>query len=955
MAPSPAAVSPVSCPNRHFRAQDMSITPIADAIEKDVTDEARRHGLVLWLDTDRLYGQVAERMAGKQDAAIPVVCFRGSYLETMLALESHGGEEARRAMILHLPGLTEELLRQSPLYEYRVMGRVHTVSLERILRAVATGQALPHAIDSLAARPGLTVEAAESWLAEQVQGLGDDTILRAMPIETVVESLLGCRDDQTAFVAVEDIASHLHRSLGMDPTWRDWFPLGARPTVRKLLAFQLAGWLMAVEYVHDLNRPPALPQLKRLKDLPEAAISTCRTVIAGIRTRYAELYAPLADKVELELAGELAEMAAADLGRIDTFRAEEARVLKEAVDQLMTGRFAEAAEWARHRLDSASLWLKLDPKRAQAWNLVAKAAAFGNLIDAHARPLEGCRSVDEAVERYKQASAVDGTHRQFEQERFDCLDPYLAHFREFSEVVELLRSRYRVWADGLASAFADLCRERGFLPDDHLRQRNLFDDEIMPLVQTGDKVAFLMVDALRYEMAAELRDSLDEGGKVDIRLDARLAELPTVTSVGMNALPPVTQAGRLRPILDGRTITGFRTGDFSVRGWPDRARAIGSRAIGQAVPVLTMAQVCDPCDKSAEKALKASKLVVVRALDIDDAGETELGLAAFSSILEQLRSACRHLANLGVKHFVITADHGFLLLDPTRPTADGFPQAERRHALLTAYQSAPDSVCVSLQSLGYEGDEGWLLFRSDTAVFQAARAGATFVHGGNSLQERVIPVLTISREPVGKRRKAQAPAWKIEARRGADAMGMYRIELVLGQAEAQLGFVCTELAVALKCDLRPDVRAVIKDVVNGRVERGRILVSSADRTEVFFTLEGSAGGRVQLTADAIDGAAAPETLADWFDVVATTVPHSAPSSAIPAGWDAEIADDGARRVFRHLEAHGIVSEEEVIRILGTPRAARRFTLEFETWKEKLPFRVRVETGDNGKRYVKENA
>lgn len=931
----------------------MSITPIADAIEKDVTDEARRHGLVLWLDPDGIYAQVAARMAGRKGAAIAVVCFQGSFLETMLALETHGGEDTRRALILHLPKMTEELLRQSPLYEYRVMGRVHAVSLERIVRDVAAGQALPNAIDDVLARPGLTVEAVESWLAEQVMGLGDDTILRAMPVETIVESVLGCRDDQTVFVAVEEIAGHLHRVVGMDPTWREAFAVGVQATVRKRLAFQLAGWLMAVEYVHDLNRAPAQPRLKRLKDLPDAAIAACRTVIAGIRSRYPQLYAQLADKVELELTDELAEMAAADLGHIDTFRAEDSRVLKEAVGQLMTGRFAEAAEWARHRLESASLWLRLDPKRAQAWNLVAKAAAFGNLIDAQARPLENCRSVDEAVERYTQASAIDRIHRQFEQERFDCLDPYLPHFREFSEIVELLRSRYRAWADDLAAAFAELCRERGFLPDDHLRQRNLFDDEVMPLLQTGDKVAFLMVDALRYEMAAELRDSLDEGSKVDIRLEARLAELPTVTSVGMNVLPPVTQAGRLRPILDGRTITGFRTGDFSVRGWPDRARAIGSRAIGHAAPVLTLAQVCDPGDKATEKALKAAKLVVIRARDIDDAGEADLGLAAFSSILEQLRSACRHLANLGVKHFVITADHGFLLLDPTSRVVEGFPQAERRHALLEAYQTAPESVCVSLQSLGYEGDEGWLLLRSDTAVFQAARAGATFVHGGNSLQERVIPVLTISREPAGKRRKAQLPTWRLDARRGADAMGMYRVELMLSQAEAQLGFVGNEVAVALKCDLRPDVRAVIKDVVNGRVERGRILLSPADRTEVFFTLEGTAGGRVQLTADAIDGAAAPETLSDWFDVVATTVSASAPSAATPAGWDAEIEDEGARRVFRHIEAHGVASEEEVIRILGTPRAARRFTLEFDAWKVKIPFRVRIETGDNGKRYVRE--
>lgn len=72
----------------------------------------------------------------------------------------------------------------------------------------------------------------------------------------------------------------------------------------------------------------------------------------------------------------------------------------------------------------------------------------------------------------------------------------------------------------------------------------------------------------------------------------------------------------------------------------------------------------------------------------------------------------------------------------------------------------------------------------------------------------------------------------------------------------------------------------------------------------------------------------------------------------------KVLEDGADgasadRFFAQLETHGAVSEEEAVRIFGSPRAFRRFSLEFEGHLPKLPFSVRIEIGDGGKRYVRE--
>ncbi len=48
-----------------------------------------------------------------------------------------------------------------------------------------------------------------------------------------------------------------------------------------------------------------------------------------------------------------------------------------------------------------------------------------------------------------------------------------------------------------------------------------------------------------------------------------------------------------------------------------------------------------------------------------------------------------------------------------------------------------------------------------------------------------------------------------------------------------------------------------------------------------------------------------------------------------------------------------MTEEEMVGILGSARAFRRFSLDFEEHERKLPFRVRIEAGEGGKRYVRE--
>ena len=276
-------------------------------------------------------------------------------------------------------------------------------------------------------------------------------------------------------------------------------------------------------------------------------------------------------------------------------------------------------------------------------------------------------------------------------------------------------------------------------------------------------------------------------------------------------------------------------------------------------------------------------------------------------------------------------------------------------------------VNVSLSALGYDGLEGHLLFREDTAVFATGNAGATFVHGGNSLQERVIPVLTVKRSrPGGKTHTA----YSVEAQQQKDAVGLRRVKVrvkVAPDDTGQLAFVAArEVALAIRAVGQPEVSSVLKDLSGpGTIRDGALRLPIAEEwSEVFFTLEGASSEPVRIELFHPEGTERVQgcQLEEWFQVDwrQGAAPKEVPggeATPVPEERALDWADElpeGPREVFRHLAAHGSITEEEVTRMLGgSPRAFRRFSVQFEEHARRVPFRVRIEAGVEGKRYVRE--
>lgn len=942
-------------------------SPISAFLEKDLRDQVRRHGVVVWLDLDGHYTAFVDRLASRTDLPYAVHAFRGSHLALMLEMERLCGGTDRARVLIHLPGFNEENIRRTPLLETWAAGVRYRKKLDTLVTEAAAGLVKPELIAAFRNQPGWTLEDADRWLADLLDAPDDGGLaahLRAMKPTALFDDLL----------AGGMLAGRVREPAALEALWKQasawtglqegWLCTALPPhpegEVRPAdIAFAVASWVLAVEYVDDLQRPPVDRRLQAARDLPRGVVDICRQVAADLRERHGLFYQRTADETEGWLVEELAVARAEDLGRIDTFRFEEDRVLQAAIEALEGERWDAVLTWARARLDGRSFWLR-ESARQSAWHLVQAAARLGEAL-TRAGPALKATSLEGALDRYTEVGAeVDRAHRHLEQRRAALLFPQLPRFEEIRERLDAMRELVRTWADLMARDFSLLCRRQGFLPPSSLQQRTLFEEVVRPLTQEPGTTALFLVDALRYEMALDLLQEWEGLPATTVSLKARLAELPTVTEVGMNVLAPVASGGRLAPAISGGAIRGFSAGDYRVHNPETRGRAMWARAGGATCPWFTLPEVLDRDAPSLKLAVSRARLVVVHSLELDRAGENGVGPQVFDHVLMRIRSAWRLLREAGVRRFVLTADHGFLLVDET---ARRIPHGRKidpapRYVVSPLAADHTGEVRVALADLGYADVDDHLMFPESTALFDTGNRATSFVHGGNSLQERVIPVLTVThRSALGT--DTLRYGILAQAREGVAGMNclVARVEI---QAQEALAFGGTrEVELALRVREDPQATVELCQVRGGaRLAAGTLRATVGQEFELFFKITAANLNRVcvELYHPTSTMEVTPCPLEARF-VAVGPARASSPTAAVPGtpSWLGALPAGGVRQVFEHIAAHGAITEDEVATLLGSPRAARRFALGFDEHASRLPFEVRIDTVGGIKRYVRQGS
>lgn len=958
---------------------------IGDHIKKKLERDLRSGGLLVWLDKEKNFTELADVWIEQKVEGrffYDIFAFRGSFLELMVqSRELLSGRESPKCVI-HMPGFNEQEIRKTPAFEAYKAGRRWRISLETMIREAAQGRLSEAQIDFLLSKKGLTLAEADEYIAgeedipPEIKGLlqkyGEDGLIPAfLRNPAVVSGELRLE----ANACYEKLEAYFGRLVGLDARWRaDWNPNQGDAWLPEDQADLLAAYLMAMEFTHDLRDVPKSERLARLKEKPKEYAVKSSALLHEIRERDPELYKKWAEQIEANLTEAECAHRPDELGSLDTFRFEADIFLKAGMNLLEQGRWTDALEMAGARLPgkkrkdvSNTFWLRQDPKRLWLWEWIDGAARLGKEASRvrsevrHMRP--DAMTHESAAEQYATHWwRLDQTHRKFRFLSERCQStPSNLDIGSFHDIRKSLYVMHRACIDEQADLWNRICETNGFLPPESLQQRCFFNNRVKPMLRDNRKTALFFVDGLRYELGEELARELKSMGS-DAVITPMLAELPTVTAVGMNVLVPVSKDGKAVPLFDvkGR-ITGFQGGERRVSTPEDRRKALEEHA-GMETGWINIDDLLAFTDAKLKKNID-KPLLAVSALDIDKMGESGalgIGIDYFEKGIARIKTAVVKLKENGYDGFLITSDHGFLLGDETLETGRGpkLECAERRFAYGTE-RNSDTLVSAGLSDLNYvsENKDRFFVFERTTHLM-VNRSGTQFYHGGNTFQERVTPVISVSMksDPPG-----HSGVFELTIRKVAGIRGYHQIGVIV-HPKNQKGLFAPK---HIEAQLVSDADIVVEILDPGGVERrGDVLTLPLEKeTSIYFKLRGGRRSKVRIYFKAAQPrvALANAESPDYFEVANFSAePEIPPKKTGEKKTDKFVCPDTIPEEFhtalKHLEKHGALTEQFLVNSLGgdkiAARKARRFADRIHEWVAELPFGVEIDQTGEGKEYRK---
>lgn len=532
----------------------------------------------------------------------------------------------------------------------------------------------------------------------------------------------------------------LKTSEGWDQEARDFLKatlglsLKTRGKTWTALADELWRYVLFSEFVFDL--PVDLPD--PLKGVPHAPIEA-KPIIEDVCSRlrsdpnsYA-IYIERAEGIEIDLNLPQFCKELNNLGERDTFPFEERVFLQAAIDGI-TNAETEITRKILARQKN-SIWLGKGESQAQ-WELVRSSLMLIEACEEFDRQLpDYSRSQSELIDFYLGSlREADHLQREFEQAAGNFLD----HHDLMSRVIGQARARYRRLAEKIQTVFMKHVEVSGWPPLGRLANADVFDRLVAGhLKDSGHKVAYIMVDALRYELGVELEKLLSEDGPIE--LQAAFAQLPTITLVGMASLLPGA-GGNLSLALENDGLAP-KLGGISVGNVAQRMDAI-RRRYGDRFSEMTLNDFV----RKKHQVEKNIDLLVLRSTEIDSHLESnpETTLGLIPGTLKLIRVALDLLRKQGFNEAVIVTDHGFFLNahaeagDVCVKPQGTWPINAHDRMMFGNGVSDSHNLIVSAEKLGVKGDFFQLALPRSMAPY---RSGHLYFHGGASLAEAVVPVL----------------------------------------------------------------------------------------------------------------------------------------------------------------------------------------------------------------------
>jgi hypothetical protein len=737
---------------------------ITEAIEKLAGEYLHDRGLVLWFDPERHYESVARGLNAGQER---VLVFEGSFYKLRLEAEPFlRGFDAPR-LLVYLPVTWEDA--KEPLAEMLALGvdlrpgvsgsrntRLAVVARKALKGRVADARL--EDLDRQIEQGGLTLAELEELTAEG----GAYSLPTALAVlfgtalidEAALEFL--ARPERDAELVARNGVADWSKALGA--VYGLSVEAGASPAaLRKLLARQA----LTSELIETLGAD--VPEaLQRMVSAADSLVARRGSELArGWRNRrdLAASYPAVSAEVATSLHLDSIDFRDAVLERAETFLSLEQRLLRRVAAKVIADPGAAQIADTRQR----GFWAEQDTELQAEWALVSQAGQLLARAAAIEKALKAREfSWAEIIELYigeANWAELDMLHRRLER-RASSLEFALATpAPEVEQLVHAVRRRYQDVSGALAEQFVRAWRAEGFATRGHVRQTEIFERYVAP--ETAHlRTAYVLVDALRWELARELPEVL--GGDFETRMELAIGTAPSITEVGMAALLPSASSGLH---IGGTTKMQVSLHGHVLKNRADRIAYLKERA---GVPVVDL-KLEDP--RGFRRKLKdlgeGPALVLVTSREIDQSGEDDMSGARehMERVLTHLGLAMRRLAEEGVEKFVIAADHGYLYGEDLSESEKIDPPGGRTvicHRRVWAGQGGAASENYLLTEVSRFGAASDLEMAVPWNLAGFRTSGPTaYFHGGLSPQEILLPVVVVTPKAIVASKGAKKLAWDL--------------------------------------------------------------------------------------------------------------------------------------------------------------------------------------------------
>lgn len=487
-------------------------------------------------------------------------------------------------------------------------------------------------------------------------------------------------------------------------------------------------------------------------------------VLSGLETKYSDIHSGFCyDLIFNWIHGEdknsfrsIADYVTGNLSLLDRFNSFEIKDLVETdvlpvIDEVILSKLMYAI--MNKTISSDSIIRIVEKRRTSAWyedytyfyEGIYQVALMNQFYESYLNSFHHVEAKDMWKAYTSDYYQMDTFYRNFHIAFSTCLQTLHPSLDDaFKDLADYVEKEYKNWyLDQLFSNWNKVIEtdlgSTGKISG--LAQQTDFYRDVVKNID--GKVFVIISDAMRYDVAHSLAKQLEIETKADVEISAQQGIYPTITKYGMAALLPhktlevVENNGTTKVLVDGHS-SEMSDRDGILKSYSENSMALRYKDI------ISMKRD----DRRA--VVKGKDIIYIYHDTIDASSHNDESSVfdacekAINEIKNLVNVICNELQGLNV---IITSDHGFLYTYKELTESDMMERSsfkkdiieQGRRYVLTDNSANPDFL---MSVKGIYNDSDMLGFAPRENIRVKGAGGSKFVHGGISLQEMCVPVIT---------------------------------------------------------------------------------------------------------------------------------------------------------------------------------------------------------------------